>query len=206
MAPNQTYSIQLFQDIPFCQRLVVIGRINITTKPRHAEAADLKNYIITASTIMTVCILIGAFFTLRYVMTSAVVQNGGKINKMAAVAGGMDRSCSHQRNGPLNMNDCNAHYLEFIFLYQLISLLLCIICLSIYNYSTNCTVIYYFLGPSFQVTWERRRQWNRKWWTKCVHNIRTKFSCPVEILSIICLFAQMHYDIWCELYGQKCSC
>lgn len=125
MAPNQTYSIQLFQDIPFCQRLVVIGRINITTKPRHAEAADLKNYIITASTIMTVGILIGAFFTLRHVMTSAVVQNGGKINKMAAVAGGMDRSCSHQRNGPLNMNDCNIHYPEFILLYQLISLLLC---------------------------------------------------------------------------------
>ena len=148
MAPNQTYSIQLFQDIPFCQRLVVIGRINITTKPRHAEAADLKNYIITASTIMTVGILIGAFFTLRHVMTSAVVQNGGKINKMAAVAGGMDRSCSHQRNGPLNMNDCNIHYPEFIFLYQLISLL---ICLSIYNYSTNCTVIYIFRGHLFRL-------------------------------------------------------
>ena len=125
MAPNQTYSIQLFQDIPFCQRLVVIGRINITTKPRHAEAADLKNYIITASTIMTVGILIGAFFTLRHVMTSAVVQNGGKINKMAAVAGGMDRSCSHQRKGPLNMNGCNVHYPEFTFLYQFLSLLLC---------------------------------------------------------------------------------
>ena len=89
LAPNQTYHIQFFQDIPFCPSLAIIGSINITTKEHHAGKTDFTRYIIGGSMLLSLFIILGAIFTLRQVMIVT------KPAKMAAI--GLDRSCSTQR-------------------------------------------------------------------------------------------------------------
>ena len=87
LAPNRTYKIEMLQHVGSCQRVSLIGSINVTTLSTREENDTTRNCIIYLSIISTVMILLTGIAAMKKVIAYTNMNTGNRL----------DHSISEQR-------------------------------------------------------------------------------------------------------------